>query len=150
MLTYGTNYGISELRVAKALQDAINGGVMSGLGTEYGVSEQRLAIAIAENVNFGSGSTAVWGGISGTLSNQTDLSTALSLKQNTLVSGTNIKTINSNSLLGSGDLVVTTLPAGINGQIQFNNSGAFGASSHLAWDNVNNRLSLNKLVPTSI
>ena len=28
-------------------------------------------------------------------------------KQDTLVSGTNIKTINSNSLLGSGDLVIT-------------------------------------------
>lgn len=33
--------------------------------------------------------------------------TALDAKQNTLVSGTNIKTINGNSLLGSGDLVIS-------------------------------------------
>jgi len=33
----------------------------------------------------------------------------LTLKQNTLVSGTNIKTINGNSLLGSGNLVISTV-----------------------------------------
>jgi hypothetical protein len=33
--------------------------------------------------------------------------TALDLKQNTLVSGTNIKTINGNSVLGSGNLVIS-------------------------------------------
>jgi hypothetical protein len=37
------------------------------------------------------------------------LSTGLALKQNTLVSGTDIKTINSGSLLGSGDIVLVTL-----------------------------------------
>lgn len=34
--------------------------------------------------------------------------TQLNSKQDTLVSGTNIKTINGNSILGSGDLVITT------------------------------------------
>ena len=34
--------------------------------------------------------------------------TALDAKQDTLVSGTNIKTINGSSILGSGDLVITT------------------------------------------
>ena len=34
--------------------------------------------------------------------------TALNAKQNTLVSGTNIKTINGNSVLGSGDISITT------------------------------------------
>ena len=53
----------------------------------------------------GSGS-ASWGSITGTLSNQTDLNTALSGKQETLVSGTNIKTINNTSLLGSGDITI--------------------------------------------
>lgn len=47
-----------------------------------------------------------WGSITGTLSAQTDLQTALNAKQDTLVSGTNIKTINGSSVLGSGDLVV--------------------------------------------
>jgi hypothetical protein len=50
-------------------------------------------------------------------------------KQATLVSGTNIKTINGSSVLGSGDLTVTGTPAGSNTQVQYNNSGAFGASS---------------------
>ena len=33
--------------------------------------------------------------------------------------------------------------AGSNGQVQFNNSGSFGASSGLVWDNANSRLSVN-------
>lgn len=86
-------------------------------------------------------SGAAWGGITGTLSDQSDLQTALNgkqvagtyatgtgsatgtntgdnatntqysglaaSKQDTLVSGTNIKTINGASVLGSGDLLVT-------------------------------------------
>jgi hypothetical protein len=32
---------------------------------------------------------------------------ALATKQDTLVSGTNIKTVNGNSLLGSGDLTIS-------------------------------------------
>jgi hypothetical protein len=48
-----------------------------------------------------------WGDIGGTLSSQTDLQTTLNGKQDTLVSATNIKTINGSSVLGSGDLVVS-------------------------------------------
>jgi hypothetical protein len=47
-----------------------------------------------------------WGDITGTLSDQADLQAELNAKQDTLVSGTNIKTINSTTLLGSGDLAV--------------------------------------------
>lgn len=47
-----------------------------------------------------------WGDIVGTLSDQTDLQNALNAKQDTLVSGTNIKTVNSTTLLGSGNLDV--------------------------------------------
>ena len=54
-------------------------------------------------------------------------------KQATLVSGTNIKTINTNSILGSGDLTIAASPAGSNTQIQYNNSGALGASSSLTF-----------------
>lgn len=49
----------------------------------------------------------VWGTFVGTLSNQTDLQSILDNKQATLVSATNIKTVNGSSLLGSGDLVVS-------------------------------------------
>jgi len=60
-------------------------------------------------LDYGSGSgSAYWGGITGTLSDQTDLQTALNGKQPTLISGTNIKTINGTSLLGSGDITITT------------------------------------------
>lgn len=52
-------------------------------------------------------SGATWGSITGTLSSQTDLQSALNAKQDTLVSGTNIKTINGNSILGSGNLTIS-------------------------------------------
>jgi hypothetical protein len=39
--------------------------------------------------------------------------TALNLKQDTLVSGTNIKTVNSNTLLGSGDVVIDKSSVGL-------------------------------------
>ncbi len=48
-----------------------------------------------------------------------DLALSMNSKQNTLVSGTNIKTINSNSILGSGNLVLDGLPS------QSGNTGKF-------------------------
>lgn len=57
--------------------------------------------------NTSTSATVAWGGITGTLSDQTDLNTALSGKQDSLVSGTNIKTINNTSLLGSGNIDTT-------------------------------------------
>ena len=41
------------------------------------------------------------------------ISSAISGKQDTLVSGTNIKTINNESVLGSGNITVTTVAAQI-------------------------------------
>jgi hypothetical protein len=38
-------------------------------------------------------------------------------------------------------------PAGSNGQVQFNNSGAFGADSNLFWDNTNKRLGIGTTTP---
>jgi len=58
-----------------------------------------------------SGGSTDWGDIGGTLSNQTDLQNALDAKQATLVSGTNIKTVNSTSLLGSGDISISASAA---------------------------------------
>ena len=49
---------------------------------------------------------ATWGGITGVLASQTDLQSALNAKQDTLVSGTNIKTVNGNSLVGSGNITI--------------------------------------------
>lgn len=59
--------------------------------------------------------STAWGGITGTLSSQSDLNTVLTAKQDALVSGTSIKTVNSTSLLGSGNIAVQdTLVSGTN------------------------------------
>ena len=62
-----------------------------------------------------SGGSSAWGAITGTLSDQTDLSSALNTKQATLVSATNIKTINSTSLLGSGDIEISSGASSLDG-----------------------------------
>ena len=81
------------------------------------------AITGAQIIAAASGGGASWGGITGTLSAQTDLQTALNGKQATLVSGTNIKTVNSTSLVGSGDVAVQpTLVSGTNIKTVNNNS----------------------------
>lgn len=54
------------------------------------------------------GSNAAWGNIQGDLEDQTDLQDALDAKQDTLVSGTNIKTINNQSVVGSGNIEINS------------------------------------------
>lgn len=68
--------------------------------------EVNNTITGAQIIAGASGGGAVWGGITGLLPAQTDLQTALNAKQNTLVSGTNIKTVNGNSLVGSGNVTI--------------------------------------------
>jgi hypothetical protein len=68
--------------------------------------EVNNTITGAQIIAGASGGSATWGGITGTLSSQTDLQTALNAKQATLVSGTNIKTVNGNSLVGSGNVTI--------------------------------------------
>jgi hypothetical protein len=87
---------------------------------------------------------------SGDNATNTQYSGLAASKQNTLVSGTNIKTINSTSLLGSGDIVIATPPSGINGAIQFSNGSAFSSdASNFFWDNTNKRLGIGTNVPTA-
>jgi hypothetical protein len=68
--------------------------------------EVNNTITGAQIIAGASGGGATWGGITGTLSTQTDLQNALNAKQDTLVSTTNIKTVNGNSLLGSGNVTI--------------------------------------------
>lgn len=63
------------------------------------------------------------------LSDVDDLVSSLAAKQATLVSGTNIKTVNNTSLLGSGNITIATVPAGSASEIQYRSSGSFGALS---------------------
>jgi len=90
-----------------------------------------------------------WGSIGGTLSNQTDLQNALNAKQDTLVSGTNIKTINSTSILGSGNLSITASAAGTNTQVQFNDSGSIGGDAGLTYNKTTNNLNVDGKVDAS-
>lgn len=85
-------------------------------GTNQGIA--KLTTTTFGNVTFsGSSGGGTWGSITGTLSAQTDLQSALDAKQATLVSGTTIKTINSTSLLGSGNISVATSPLTTKGDI---------------------------------
>jgi hypothetical protein len=69
--------------------------------------------------------------------------------QPVLVSGTNIKTINGASVLGSGNIPVVTSPSGVAGAIQFSNGSAFASdAANLFWDDTNNRLGVGMNVPT--
>jgi hypothetical protein len=74
----------------------------------------------------------------------------VSAKQDTLVSGTNIKTINGASVLGSGNIVTpSTPPSGVSGAIQFSNGSAFASdAANFFWDDANNRLGVLTNTPS--
>ena len=68
--------------------------------------EVNNTITGAQIIAAASGGSATWGTITGVLATQLDLQSALNAKQDTLVSGTNIKTVNGNSLVGSGNITI--------------------------------------------
>lgn len=79
--------------------------------------------------------------------------------QPTLVSGTNIKTINSTSLLGSGNIVISTgltvgttaIASGTVGRVLFEGTGnVLQQDSTLFWDNTNKRLGVGATPSTSV
>jgi hypothetical protein len=77
--------------------------------------------------------------------------TQVAAKQDTLVSGTNIKTINSTSILGSGNIAVVTSPSGVAGAIQFSDGSAFASdATKFFWDNTNKRLGIGTNTPNSL
>ena len=79
-------------------QDALTS---ANAGTGIAITEEAGIVKISNTQT-----SAEWGNITGNLGNQTDLQDALDEKQDTLVSGTNIKTINSTSVLGSGNFTL--------------------------------------------
>ena len=89
-------------------------------------------------------------GAGGYVSKSVTGTNVLGTKQDTLVSGTNIKTINSSSILGSGDLAVTTSPSGVAGAIQFSDGSAFSSdATNLSFDDTNDRLGVGQSTPTA-
>jgi hypothetical protein len=85
----------------------------------------------------------------GNLPVPSSVTTALATKQDTLVSGTNIKTLNNTSLLGSGNITLTANPSGVSGAIQFSDGSAFASdAANLFWNNTTKRLGLGTNSPT--
>lgn len=81
--------------------DKVNG---KGLSTNDYTTTEKTKLANLENYD----DTEVRGYISDLEDGVDDINEALDDKQDTLISGTNIKTINNNSLLGNGNLTVIT------------------------------------------
>jgi len=101
----------------------------------------------AANIGTGVVSSTEFGYLDGVTS---AIQTQLNAKQATLVSGTNIKTINSTSLLGSGDITISANPSGVSGAIQFSNGSAFASdAANLFWDDANNRLGVGTNAPSA-
>jgi hypothetical protein len=101
----------------------------------------------AANIGTGVVSSTEFGYLDGVTS---AIQTQINSKQATLVSGTNIKTINSTSLLGSGDITISANPSGVSGAIQFSDGSAFSSdATKFFWDNTNKRLGVGTNTPTT-
>jgi hypothetical protein len=103
-----TKYPYNPEEMAELFGEAVNEG-------KQGKQDTLVSGTNIKTINGGSilgsgnltvSSASSWGGITGTLSSQSDLNTALNAKQDNLVSGTSIKTVNGNSLLGSGNVSI--------------------------------------------
>jgi hypothetical protein len=95
-----------------------------------------LNVPTASATNRGALSSANW--------------TTFNSKQDALVSGTNIKTINSTSILGSGNLVIAATPSGVSGAVQFSDGSALASdATNFFYDNTNDRLGLGINAPTA-
>lgn len=86
----------------------------NGWEFQYVVNKTALTAAQLAAVNSGA-TSALIGQIT---TNQNNISTLSTSKQDTLISGTNIKTINSQSVLGSGDI---TIPTGVTDYLDLTN-----------------------------
>jgi hypothetical protein len=118
--------------------DATTSDIADSTNKRYVTDAQLVVIGNTSGTNTGDNATN---------SQYSGLATS---KQDTLVSGTNIKTINSTSLLGSGDIEISASPSGVAGAIQFSNGSAFSSdATNLFWDDTNNRLGVGTNAPTS-
>ena len=82
------------------------------------------------------------------LSSYLTISSAAATYQPILVSGTTIKTINGISILGSGNISVSSSPVLTTGSIPFSNGSTLTENnSNLFWDNTNKRLGIGTASP---
>lgn len=67
----------------------------------------------------------------------------------TLTAGSNITITNGNGTISIASTASGGTPGGSSGQVQFNNSGAFGGSANFFWDNTNARLGIGTSTPSA-
>jgi len=142
--------------------DATTADIASSLDKRYVTDAQLVVVGNTSGTNTGDNATnSQYSGLAAskqdTLVSATNIKTINSTSllgsgdvavQATLVSGTNIKTINSTSLLGSGDIVLSASPSGVSGSIQFSNGSAFASdAANFFWDDTNNRLGIGTATP---
>lgn len=127
--TSGTNTGnqtsivgitgsLAEFNTALTGADfATGGGTVTGASSGTNTGDQTSIVGITGTIaqfntaltdgDFATGGGTAAGTNTGDNATNTQYSGLATSKQDTLVSGTNIKTVNSNSLLGSGDVAIT-------------------------------------------
>jgi hypothetical protein len=126
------NQKISELSAITVIDDADVLPIVDSIATETKkISVTQIkGLAPVQSVNGSTGSVSV---------------------QPTLVSGTNIKTINDESILGSGNITISGgggSPSGVSGAIQFSDGSSFASdAANLFWDDTNNRLGIGTNAP---
>ena len=120
--------------VSTATQTALNakeGTITAGTTAQYWRGDKsfqtldKTAVGLANVDNTSDASKPV----------STATQTALNAKQDTLVSATNIKTINGSSVLGAGNLTVSASAAGSTGQVQYNSAGALAGAANFSVEN---------------
>jgi hypothetical protein len=119
-------------------------------GSDFNVvssgTDHQFNLPTASATNRGALSTTDWSAFNG--------------KQAALVSGTNIKTINGSSILGSGDLTVggsgltvgtTAITSGTIGRVLFEGTGnVLQQDASFFWDNTNKRLGVGATPSTAV
>jgi len=140
--------GLTSLNgITAQVQNLATGTTGSDFAINSTGSTHTFNLPTASAANRGALSSADWSTFNG--------------KQPTLVSATNIKTVNGNSLLGSGDLVISggggltigtsAITSGTVGRILFDGTGSVvQEDSNLFWDNTNKRLGIGATPSTTV
>lgn len=145
----GTTYNIQDLSAAKSVEltqaqyDALVSGGTVDPNTFYIITDAQGA-DLSQYYTSAQTESAITAAVSGKVDTSTfntysgSVDTALSGKQETLVSGTNIKTINNESILGSGNIT-----------IQGGGGGGTSYSAGTGIDITNDVISVTGMVDTS-